>query len=412
MCAGPHFSWTFTDCIFDQCTLYAVHGADARLCGCRFMRCTPAVVASGAATVARFTGCLFHTCHTGLVIECGAAALMQDSAILVCMFGLIANGPGSHVDMVHSTAEVKGAAAEVAPLCVVAVVASKGRARLVRCNLNRQQFTVHASGRGTAVEVLESSIASHMRSVIADLSARATMWDVDACTDLRLNMRHRYPGVCSRSMMDHGMLTVQVSDGAVLQALRCHVRGYGSGIMTSTGGCSDVLLTPQEAGGVKGDKGAVDREPQCPTASRFLDAESGLVKGCVFEGAWLAIVADSSKPVHVKDCVARFGAAAPAPFMRVLKRAVVEGCAVAGASLKVLTGSRVSAVVRRCSFGPACVRGVSVTPGGSAEALDCDFNVADAGMGAPMLGAQCPHEGAVARAVMEDVLVVVKPESQ
>lgn len=69
MCAGPDFSGTFDACTFDQCTLYAVHGAHVGLHYCLFERCAPAVVATGAATAAHFTGCFFKNCQTGPIAD-------------------------------------------------------------------------------------------------------------------------------------------------------------------------------------------------------------------------------------------------------------------------------------------------------------------------------------------------------
>eukprot|EP00892_Ulva_mutabilis_P008814 jgi/Ulvmu1/6304/UM029_0011.1 len=91
----------------------SVHSARLALRGCRFHRCVPAVVASGAATIARFTSCLFRSGQTGLIVDRGASIALWATEMLNSHVAVIADGAGSYAELQHTAAIglVKGARA-------------------------------------------------------------------------------------------------------------------------------------------------------------------------------------------------------------------------------------------------------------------------------------------------------------
>eukprot|EP00892_Ulva_mutabilis_P000244 jgi/Ulvmu1/1021/UM104_0006.1 len=110
MCAGPDCVGTFTLCTFEQCTLYVVAGARVRFSRCHFHHSVPAVVASGAATVACFSSCLFDSCQVSMIAVKGPGVSMHaphdvslHASDVIDSSAAVVTDAGSHAELAQST---------------------------------------------------------------------------------------------------------------------------------------------------------------------------------------------------------------------------------------------------------------------------------------------------------------------
>lgn len=186
MCAGPDYSGTFDQCRFDECTLYAVHGACLSVSRCHFRRSAPAVIATGGSTLTRFFACLFQACPAAVIIDAGATVFLHSSCITGARTGLIVKDPGSHAELEDTILHCdKGAA-----LSERGVSAWGGAtARLRNSSLSGVVLGVRAAGRGTAVELKRSSIEEYECAVDISGGGKCSLAGVDMC-EQRVASKH------------------------------------------------------------------------------------------------------------------------------------------------------------------------------------------------------------------------------
>eukprot|EP00892_Ulva_mutabilis_P009210 jgi/Ulvmu1/6661/UM003_0299.1 len=89
---------TFQDCTFERCAVHVVHGATVRLDGCKFRRCNPGLVASGAAASATLQYCLLQSCVTAIIAEGSAAVHAVACCVHDAAIGALVTGVSSHAE--------------------------------------------------------------------------------------------------------------------------------------------------------------------------------------------------------------------------------------------------------------------------------------------------------------------------
>eukprot|EP00892_Ulva_mutabilis_P008803 jgi/Ulvmu1/6295/UM029_0002.1 len=216
MCAGPDFSGTFTDCVFDDCTLYAVHNACLALRRCRFIRGASAFVASGSDTTAHLSGCLFHTCRAGLIADRSATVGVTGSGFINNETSIIFNDPGTHAEGERSTAQ---SMAGVADPLAAAVPGQAAKARHLNCHLSVVNSAVHACGRA-AVEGVQTSALESRRAVIVEQQSRAAICEVNIGT-----LTRTVPGATGCRGADSDGLGVSVRGAMALRGPWCRCCG-------------------------------------------------------------------------------------------------------------------------------------------------------------------------------------------
>eukprot|EP00892_Ulva_mutabilis_P000255 jgi/Ulvmu1/1022/UM104_0007.1 len=238
MCTGPDFAGTFTRCTFEQCTLYAVAGARVTLRSCRFLRSTPAVVASGAATAAQINSCLFHSCRAGVIADQGANVTLRESAIVESTAAVIVNEAGSHAELAQSSVLIRMRAPSAACVLMRAlVVGPGGSARVRECHIDNIPFPVAAQGPAAKIELHSTRIINAVAAIHTDRRARIAMHDVDLTTN---GAAPSTPSVCAIQLAD---IDGHARMGGVIQLHRCSIHAKRSdGLQALNGGLADVLL--------------------------------------------------------------------------------------------------------------------------------------------------------------------------
>lgn len=239
MCAGSEYSGTFDRCMFEGCTIYAVHGACLSLSLCHLHRSMPAVIASGCATTVSFSSCAFEACRAAVIADRGASVAIQTSSVINCQTGLIVNDPGSHADMDGSIAQVDNAVS--ASVCTIkawggAGVSARG------CRFSGLPHGVCASQPGTTVELRDTRIERCVRAVEAMRQACVSLTGVDVFEQCYSRMS-RAASAAPCAVRLGGLDDPAPAVAAVqLQMHRCRVQAaYGAGVQL-LGGKADVLL--------------------------------------------------------------------------------------------------------------------------------------------------------------------------
>eukprot|EP00892_Ulva_mutabilis_P009204 jgi/Ulvmu1/6656/UM003_0294.1 len=226
VCAGGDFSGTFQDCVFERCAVHVVHGATVTLRRCTFRRCSPGVLASGAAASATLQMCLFQRCPTGIIVEGGAALHAAACFIHSADVAAVVNNTGSHAsfeDCVLRGHDLSG----------YGVAVCDGSARLSACGVLKARVGVHVRGQQPSVEVFGGFFDSCGTAAVLVHSARSTVRDVEV-----VNMH-------AQDKDDHPpalLLTAGDGESTLMQVERCAIHAKQGGAIGVFGNCHAAFM--------------------------------------------------------------------------------------------------------------------------------------------------------------------------
>lgn len=177
VCTGPAHTATFHRCKFDDCPLYAAHGAAITLTRCHLACGIPTLVASGPGTVVTLRMCSIKSRGPAITVEgratlLAAALRLRGAPQTMIMF---VNDAGSRVDFRDSTIRggVRGTRA------TFAAWVTGGHVSLRDCGVSAVDMAVYALTPATTVEVVGGYIEECKWGVCAASGARATLRDVE-----------------------------------------------------------------------------------------------------------------------------------------------------------------------------------------------------------------------------------------